>query len=156
MGCGWDRAARAAHRDAAAGAAIAARSFGGHRRMRQRCRSPSPIGKGERVAAVVGKRCFYLDALWCPVGSPNRFEYRGRAIEVSLWCRQGLHQSLRDENTPSGRDKTKSIPLFLKPPILFSFATKRPYRFSGGSGCGMDKREKARQTWLLCGVRGSS
>jgi len=86
----------------------------------------SPIGKGERVAAVVGKRCFCLDALWCPVWSPNRFEYRGRAIrrvksaarryaadfrrksgpdatncprtiEVGLWCRQGLHQSLLDE-----------------------------------------------------------
>ena len=35
---------------------------------------PSPIGKGERVAAVVGKRRFYLDALWCPFWSPNRFE----------------------------------------------------------------------------------
>ena len=39
LGHGGDRAARAAHRYAAAGAAIAARSFGGHRRMRQRCRS---------------------------------------------------------------------------------------------------------------------
>ena len=40
--------------------------------------------------------------------------------------------------------------------ILSLFATKRPNRFSGGSGCGMDKREKAGQTWLPCGVKGSS
>lgn len=127
--------------------------------------SPLLLGKGSEWPLWLEKDAFIWTRFGAHSGHPTALNIvagrfvassRPRTIEVGLWCRQGLHQSLRDENTPSGRDKTKSIPLFLKPPILFSFATKRPYRFSGGSGCGMDKREKARQTWLLCGVRGSS
>jgi len=73
---------------------------------------------------------FYLEAFWCPFWSPKRFRYRGRAIcrvksrfpseicreaarsgldpsncpqtiEFGLWCWQGLHQSLPEQNFPN-------------------------------------------------------
>ena len=86
----------------------------------------------------------HLEALWCPFWSPNRFEYRDRAIcrvksrfpseicrvaarsgldpsncpqtiEFGLWCWQGLHQSLPDENTtpnhviPDGEAESQTL-----------------------------------------------
>ncbi|WP_298226335.1 hypothetical protein, partial [Aquidulcibacter sp.] len=135
MGNGWDRAARAAHRYAAAGAAIAARSFGGHRRMRQRCRSPlSYWERGASGGCGWKKDAFIWTRFGAQSGHPTALNVVAGQSRLAFGAGRACTKAFQMKTPLQAGTKQNLSHTQITPAILVSFATKRPYRFSGGSG----------------------